>query len=112
MQGGGHSSLSPLHGLAVDNLLEADIVTADGTLVTANSCTNADLFWALRGGGGGTFGVVTRVVYKAHEPEENFFGYNSRIQGSNGLVCALAGSDCAEGLVGAFNDFMNYTQEH
>ena len=66
--GGGHSSNSPLHGLAVDNLLEVDIVIADGSLLTTNACTNSDLFWALRGGGGGSWGVVTRMVYKAHEP--------------------------------------------
>ena len=71
--GGGHSANSPLHGLAVDNLLEADIVIADGTLLTVNACTNQDLFWAMRGGGGGSWGVVTRTVYKAHEPESNYF---------------------------------------
>ena len=60
--GGGHSSISPLFGLAVDNVLEADVVIADGTLLTTNACTNSDLFWAIRGGGGGTFGITTRIV--------------------------------------------------
>ena len=56
-----------MRGLAVDNLLEADIVIADGRLLTINRCKNSDLFWAIRGGGGGTYGIVTRAVYKAHE---------------------------------------------
>ena len=79
LQGGGHSAMSPLYGLAVDNTLEMDVVIADGTLLTVNSCTNEDLFWALRGGGGGTFGIVTRVVHKAHEPPAAFTFYNHTI---------------------------------
>ena len=75
LSGGGHSVHSPLHGLAVDNLLEADIVIADGTHLTTNACTNDDLFWAIKGGGGGTWGVLTRVVYKAHEKGQNYFSY-------------------------------------
>jgi len=73
-QGGGHSSLSPRFGLAADNILEVDVVIANGTLLTANNCTNKDLFWAIRGGGGGTFGIVTRMVHKAHEPFDNYYG--------------------------------------
>jgi hypothetical protein len=50
----------------VDNVLEITIVTADGNHVLANPYQNQDLFWALRGGGGGTWGVVTSVTYKTH----------------------------------------------
>ena len=50
----------------VDNVLEITIVTADGQHVVANSYCNQDLFWALRGGGGGTWGVVTSVTYRTH----------------------------------------------
>ena len=50
----------------MDNVLEITIVTADGNHVTANAYRNEDLFWALRGGGGGTWGVVTSVTYKTH----------------------------------------------
>ncbi|GAC75285.1 hypothetical protein PANT_14d00123 [Moesziomyces antarcticus T-34] len=64
LQGGGHSYLTPSYGLAVDNLLEARIVTSDGRLYIANEVSNPDLFWALRGGGGATWGVVTSVTYK------------------------------------------------
>ena len=62
---GGHSWLNRKHGFACDNLLSVDIVTADGTYLTANEEENADLFWAIRGGGG-NFGVVTSFEFKAH----------------------------------------------
>ncbi|GAW22510.1 hypothetical protein ANO14919_120470 [Xylariales sp. No.14919] len=55
---GGHGVLTGTHGLAVDRVLQFEIVTPDGVVRTANRCTNPDLFWALRGGGGGAFGVV------------------------------------------------------
>ncbi|KAG0236152.1 hypothetical protein BGW42_004036 [Actinomortierella wolfii] len=64
---GGHSSLSPRHGLCVDNVLQYKVVTADGKLRVANTYQNQDLFWALRGGGPG-FGVVVEAVYRTHPP--------------------------------------------
>ena len=69
MQGGGFPAMTGKYGSAADNVLEMDVVLADGTLIegiTACHPDNADLFWAIRGGGGGTFAVVTRVVYKTH----------------------------------------------
>jgi FAD/FMN-containing dehydrogenase len=54
------------HGLALDNLLSADLVTADGRLLTASSVQNPDLFWAIRGGGG-NFGVATSFEFRVHE---------------------------------------------
>jgi FAD/FMN-containing dehydrogenase len=73
LQGGGFGSYSKNYGLAAASLLEAEIVTADGAVRIANACTNPDLFWGLKGGGGGTFGVVTRVTLATHELP-SFFG--------------------------------------
>ncbi|KAK8122050.1 hypothetical protein PG984_010720 [Apiospora sp. TS-2023a] len=66
LQGGGHSALSTTFGLAADNALSYEVVTAEGALVTASRSENADLYWALSGGGPGNFGVVTAVTVKAH----------------------------------------------
>ncbi|KAM6494750.1 hypothetical protein JOM56_009373 [Amanita muscaria] len=65
--GGGHSPLSPSYGLGVDNALQFTLVLASGEYATANAYQNEDLFWALRGGGGGTFGVVVSVTYRTHD---------------------------------------------
>jgi FAD/FMN-containing dehydrogenase len=69
---GGFGSFSKRYGLAAASLLEAEVVTADGEIRIANACTNSDLFWALKGGGGGSFGVVTRITLKTHELPQLF----------------------------------------
>lgn len=73
VQGGGFGSFSKHYGTAAGSLLEAEVVTADGQIRIANACTNPDLFWALKGGGGGTFGVVSKMTLRLHDLPE-FFG--------------------------------------
>jgi hypothetical protein len=65
-QTAGHGPLTAQYGLGVDQFLEFKVVTADGSLKIANKVTNPDLFWALRGGGGSTWGVVVEATVKAY----------------------------------------------
>nr|WKF61403.1 6-hydroxy-D-nicotine oxidase [Paraburkholderia busanensis] len=67
VQSGGFGSFSKKFGSAAAGLLEAEVVTADGVVRIANACTHPDLFWALKGGGGGSFGVVTRLTLRTHD---------------------------------------------
>jgi len=71
--GGGHSPLSPKYGLGSDSVLSADIVLPNGRFATVTEASDPDLFWALRGGGGATFGVVTSVTVKVY-PRMTFSG--------------------------------------
>ncbi|TFY77864.1 hypothetical protein EWM64_g6152 [Hericium alpestre] len=64
--GAGHSVMSSHYGLGVDNTLQYTVVLPNASHVTANSYQNADLFWALRGGGAPSFGIVTSITYRTH----------------------------------------------
>jgi FAD/FMN-containing dehydrogenase len=82
VQNGGHSILSPVYGLGVDRVLEFKVVTPDGVYRTANEFQNPDLFWALRGGGGGTFGVVLESTHRV-EPAIRFVAANVKFPGNS-----------------------------
>jgi len=97
IQSGGFGSFSKKYGMAAAALLEAEVVTADGALRTANARTNPDLFWAIKGGGGGSLGVVTKLTLRTHELPA-FFG---------GIIANItATSDAAfRRLIGQFISF-------
>jgi FAD/FMN-containing dehydrogenase len=96
-QGGGFGSWSKTFGTAAANLLEAEVVTADGTVRVVNAFQDPDLFWALKGGGGGTFGVVTRFTLRTH-PLPDYLGLVSAV--------ITASSDAAyQALVGQMISF-------
>jgi FAD/FMN-containing dehydrogenase len=83
IQGGGFGSFSKRYGLAAASLLEAEVVTADGTIRIANACTNSDLFWALKGGGGGTFGVISKMTLRLHDLPDFFGAANLKIKAAS-----------------------------
>jgi FAD/FMN-containing dehydrogenase len=97
VQGGGFGSYSKNYGTSAASLLEAEIVTADGRVRIANACTNADLFWALKGGGGGSFGVVTRVTLRTHALPA-FFGFA-------GMTIQASSDSAFRKLLGRFVEF-------
>lgn len=98
---GGFGSFSKHYGLAAASLLEAEVVTADGQVRTANACTNPDLFWALKGGGGGTFGVVSKVTLRTHDLPE-FFAVSD-------LTIRASSDDAYRRLV---SEFVSFYREH
>src|SRR5271166_1775711 len=83
IQSGGFGSFSKHYGTAASALLEAEVVTADGQIRIANVCTNPDLFWALKGGGGGSFGVVSKMTLRVHDLPEFFGTANFTIKASS-----------------------------
>ncbi|KAJ5732350.1 FAD binding domain protein [Penicillium malachiteum] len=70
-QGGGHGSLASRYGLSADQVLEWEVITAGGELKTASPTQNSDLYWALSGGGGGTYAVVLSMMVRVYPEEEN-----------------------------------------
>ena len=97
IQSGGFGSFSKNYGTAASWLLEAEVVTADGAVRIANACTNPDLFWGLKGGGGGGLGVVTRLTLQTHALPEWAGGASMTIE--------AASDDAFRRLIGAFVDF-------
>nr|WP_314540632.1 FAD-binding oxidoreductase [uncultured Massilia sp.] len=82
IQGGGFGSFSKRFGTAAANLVEAEVVTADGEIRIANARTNPDLFWALKGAGG-SFGVITRVTLRTHALPSFFGAVFGKIEASS-----------------------------
>ena len=83
VQSGGFGSFSKAFGLAAGSLLEAEVVTADGIERIANACTNPELFWGLKGGGGGSLCVVTRLTLRVHELPSPFGAVNITIKAAS-----------------------------
>lgn len=83
-QGGGVGDFTTTYGLMVDTAVEFEVVTADGQIHTVNECNDPDLFWAMRGGGGGTFGVLTKYRFQVY-PSLPIHTYNfvARFTGSS-----------------------------
>src|SRR5471032_13658 len=79
VQSGGFGSMSKGFGTAAGGLMEAEIVTADGVARTVNACTDPELFWALKGGGGGSWGVVTKLTLRTHELPDSLGGAEGSI---------------------------------
>jgi FAD/FMN-containing dehydrogenase len=80
IQSGGFGSYSKRFGTAAAGLLEAEVVTADGRVRVVNACSDPDLFWAIKGGGGGTFGVITRLTLRTHDLPKFFGGAGGKIK--------------------------------
>jgi FAD/FMN-containing dehydrogenase len=81
--GGGFGSFSKAHGTAAASLLEAEVVTADGRIRIVNAYQDPELFWALKGGCGGSFGVVTRLTLRTHSLPEFFGGVSLKVQAAD-----------------------------
>lgn len=89
-QGGGMGLAGRNFGLTADNLLSARIVTADGKLITASAHEHPDLYWALRGGGGGNFGVVTSFTFRVHAVPKTVAWFFVRWPASSGADALAA----------------------
>ena len=97
VQSGGFGNFFKKFGTAAGSLLEAEIVTADGQVRVVNGCHDRDLFWAIKGGGGGTFGVITKLVMKTYELPEAF--------GAALLTVKAASDEAFRRLIGQFIAF-------
>ncbi|KAF6813204.1 FAD binding domain containing protein [Colletotrichum sojae] len=101
--GGGQNPLAGIYGMAADHVVAFQLVTADGRLRTVSEVENSDLFWALRGGGGGTFGIVVSVIIRAH-PKMNVVTAKWTLDASNNSVDQLW-----KGVRKFYDEFLNWT---
>jgi FAD/FMN-containing dehydrogenase len=86
IQSGGFGSFSKNYGTAAASLLEAEVVTAEGKVRIANTCNDPELFWALKGGGGSSFGVVTRVTLKTYDLADRAGGVFFLVKALSGVA--------------------------
>lgn len=86
--GGGQNPLAGIYGMAADHVVAFQVVTADGRFITVSEDSNPDIFWALRGGGGGTFAIVTSVIIRAH-PRLNVVGSSFYLDATNNSLEAF-----------------------
>lgn len=82
-QGSGFGSLSKKYGTGAAAMLQAKVVTADGRVLIANRCQNKDLFWALRGGGGGTYGIATKMTLRTYKLPKTLGFYSGTLTAKN-----------------------------
>ncbi|KAI4683774.1 uncharacterized protein J4E84_006612 [Alternaria hordeiaustralica] len=98
-QGGGHGPLGPKYGLMVDQAVEFDVVTADGERRTINECSDPDLFWAMRGGGGGTYAVLTSYKFQLHPADPiNVYSFQARFPAPKNITESKVHRDIITGL--------------
>jgi hypothetical protein len=83
IHGGGFGSFSKKYGQGAAALLEAEIVTADGGVLVVNACNHPDLFWSIKGGGGGSFGVLTKLTLRTRELPVTFGVASARIKATS-----------------------------
>ena len=101
VQGGGFGSFSKYYGVAAANLLEAEMVTADGNIRIVNAQKNPDLFWAIRGGGGGSFGVLTKLTLATKELPETI-----------GIVYGKIKANTDDAFKSLVEKMLNHYKEH
>jgi len=102
--GGGQNPLAGVYGMSADHVVAFQIVTAAGRFITVSETSNPDLFWALRGGGGGTFGVVVSVIIRAH-PKINVVTAGWQIDASNNSL-----EDFWKGTKKFFDVFLDWAE--
>ncbi|KAL4867229.1 hypothetical protein BDV12DRAFT_171744 [Aspergillus spectabilis] len=107
IQNGGHGLLSSTYGLASDNVFQVTVVTTDGRRLVANSEQNQDLFWAVRGAGGGQFGVVTEFILGTHPVPKHVVTGGLSFYASQGANASDAGWDALAETASLIPNFMD-----
>ncbi|TGO08983.1 hypothetical protein BTUL_0184g00300 [Botrytis tulipae] len=110
LQGGGHGPLSSQYGLGADQIHQATVITASGKILTANAEQNPDLLWAIRGGGPGTYSVVTEFVLQAHPEVSSVVSANLEViplSSGNDTATAIAAWNALEIFFQSIPDLMD-----